>query len=201
MRYRAPTLSSVATMAAAVALVASCAPDGGTIRHAIATEGTPTQVTVHHAVSRDLSEPLQEMALGERMGNASAGDHRDGVPPFSLAPASFERDNAEGDGSDAPRVMHMAAGADEVEQRTPGGRPAATLVASFDGLGLGFNGPQGTATVRNPSDNSLAVGPDHIVQVVNSRMAIFSKQGRRYPSTGTDERPLRRIGDDGVLTR
>ena len=45
-------------------------------------------------------------------------------------------------------------------------------------------GPQGTATLRNPSDNSLAVGPDHVVQTVNSRMAIFTKQGRRYTETG-----------------
>ena len=55
---------------------------------------------------------------------------------------------------------------------------------AFDGLGVGFDGPQGTATLRNPSDNSLAVGPDHIVQIVNSRMAIFTKKGGRYKDTG-----------------
>ncbi len=71
-----------------------------------------------------------------------------------------------------------------VEQRAPGDLPGAELVASFDGLGNGFVGPQGTATFRNPSDNSLAVGPDHIIQIVNSRMAIFTKRGRRYDSTG-----------------
>ena len=37
---------------------------------------------------------------------------------------------------------------------------------------------------RNPSDNSLAVGPDHIVQIVNSRMAIFTKKGKKYDTTG-----------------
>jgi len=58
-----------------------------------------------------------------------------------------------------------------------GHRPAPRLVASFDGLGEGFRGPQGTARTRNPSDNSLAVGPDHVVQTVNSSMAIFSKDG------------------------
>jgi hypothetical protein len=45
-------------------------------------------------------------------------------------------------------------------------------------LGLGFEGPQGTAAFRNPSDNSLAVGPNHVFQIVNSRVAIFDKQGR-----------------------
>ena len=38
--------------------------------------------------------------------------------------------------------------------------------------------------MRNPSDNSLAVGPDHIVQIVNSRMAIFTKKGKRFDTTG-----------------
>lgn len=65
-----------------------------------------------------------------------------------------------------------------VEQTSQGTRAPAELVASFDGLGVGFEGPQGPATGRNPSDNSLAVGPDHIVQTVNSRMAIFDKTGR-----------------------
>ena len=71
-----------------------------------------------------------------------------------------------------------------IEQTTQGSRPAPQLVASFDGLGDGFSGPQGTAYYRNPSDNALAVGPDHIVQIVNSRMAIFTKKGRRFDSTG-----------------
>ena len=80
--------------------------------------------------------------------------------------------------------MDVPRGAEEVEQRAPGARAAATLVASFDGLGVGFTGPQGTATGRNPSDNSLAVGPDHVMQVVNSRMAIFSKKGRTFATSG-----------------
>src|SRR5437016_2328861 len=43
-----------------------------------------------------------------------------------------------------------------VEQTSQGMKPAPEIVASFDGLGDGFEGPQGTATFRNPSDNSLA---------------------------------------------
>ena len=71
-----------------------------------------------------------------------------------------------------------------VEQTSQGMRPAAPLVESFDGLGAEFQGPQGTATFRNPSDNSLAVGPDHIVQIVNSRIAIYSKKGSKYGKSG-----------------
>ena len=71
-----------------------------------------------------------------------------------------------------------------IEQTSQGRRPAARLVASFDGLGVGFSGPHGTAAMRNPSDNSLAVGRDHIVQTVNTRLAIFTKKGRLFDTTG-----------------
>jgi hypothetical protein len=73
---------------------------------------------------------------------------------------------------------------DNVEQRAMGTRAPADLVESFDGLGVGFVGPHGTAEGRNPSDNSLAVGPDHIVQTVNSRLAIVTKKGGRFETTG-----------------
>ena len=72
----------------------------------------------------------------------------------------------------------------DIEQTAPGRRPAVRITSSFDGLGVGFSGPQGTASLRNPSDNSLAVGPNHIVQTVNSRMAIFTKKGVRFKETG-----------------
>ena len=81
-------------------------------------------------------------------------------------------------------VLTAAPIGQNIEQIAPGKRPAARIAASFDGLGVGFAGPQGSATLRNPSDNSLAVGPHHIVQTVNSRMAIFTKKGSRYPETG-----------------
>src|SRR4051812_34966275 len=71
-----------------------------------------------------------------------------------------------------------------VEQTSPGTKPGAVLIDSFDGLGVGFEGPQGKYEGRNPSDNSLAVGPDQIVQTVNSRLAIFTKKGKRFDGTG-----------------
>ncbi len=70
------------------------------------------------------------------------------------------------------------------EQRSEGTRPPAALIESFDGLGNGFTGPHGPSLGRNPSDNSLAVGPDHIVQTVNSRLAIFTKAGERFETSG-----------------
>ena len=86
-------------------------------------------------------------------------------------------------GTVTKQVAHLHS-SPSIEQTAFGNKPAAKLVASFDGLGVGFKGPQGTATLRNPSDNSLAVGPDHILQSVNSMMAIFTKKGKRFDSTG-----------------
>ena len=71
-----------------------------------------------------------------------------------------------------------------IVQTKQGNKPPPELIASFDGLGAGFIGPQGTATFRNPSDNSIAVGPNHIVQIVNSRMAVFTKKGALFDTTG-----------------
>jgi hypothetical protein len=84
------------------------------------------------------------------------------IPPPSLSPAGIA-----------------------VEQTSQGARPAAPLLENFDGLGAGFDGPQGTTNFRNPSDNSLAVGPHHIMQIVNSRIAIYSKRSEKYGASGT----------------
>ena len=72
-----------------------------------------------------------------------------------------------------------------LEQTTEGTQSAVPLLESFEGLGAGFPGPQVAGNFRNPSDNSLAVGPNHIVQIVNSRIAIYSKKGRKYDHSGT----------------
>jgi hypothetical protein len=82
-----------------------------------------------------------------------------------------------------PAVTIVPEGA-AIEQTTQGARPAPALVVGFDGLGAGFEGPQGKVAARNPSDNSLGVGPNEIVQIVNSRLAIFTRKGAKYPETG-----------------
>ena len=68
-----------------------------------------------------------------------------------------------------------------VEQQQHGDRPPLAVRVSFEGLGVGMKAGPGTnnpPAPRNPSDNSLAVGPNHVVQIVNSRMAIYTKQGK-----------------------
>jgi hypothetical protein len=134
--------------------------------------------TVTVATRSDTSERLP--ASIDTDGDAQPGEPG---PALALSPAP----NDEGEREQAPvtvPVITVPAGSAEVEQTTFGTKPPARLVASFDGLGVGFVGPQGTATTRNPSDNTLAVGPDHIVQIVNTRMAIFTKKGKQYDTTG-----------------
>jgi hypothetical protein len=101
----------------------------------------------------------------------------------SLSPDSPDTDQKSNDPAPASKPAITEAGA-AVEQRVQGKRAASLLVESFDGLGAGFTGPNGSATFKSPSDNSLAVGPNHIVQIVNTRIAVYSKAGGRYSKTG-----------------
>jgi hypothetical protein len=128
------------------------------------TNGRGRSVTVRQAAAQDVSPPLSELA--------------------HLPPATQDAEDRPGwDQPPAPPGGKKVTSAD-VEQTEQGTQPPPAIVASFDGLGDGFQGPQGTATLRNPSDNSLAVGPDHIVQTVNTKMAIFTKKGKKFDTTG-----------------
>jgi len=75
-------------------------------------------------------------------------------------------------------VTGIPSGSAAVEQAGHGAAPGRIrLVRQFDGLGEGFTGPHGVVPLRNPSDNSLAVGRAHVVQTVNSQWAVFRKDG------------------------
>jgi hypothetical protein len=126
-------------------------------------------VIVNPAVHFDRSAPLRALFAAYQPPTPPPHHH----PPASSAPEE----------KPVPPATIAAAGA-AVEQTTPGTRPSAAILASFDGLGAGFTGPQGTAEFRNPTDDSLAAGLNEIVQIVNSRLAIYTKQGARYPVTG-----------------
>jgi hypothetical protein len=149
---------------AAVPLLVSLSFDGGASKAGFAVSAA----TVNVAVAADRSGPLSTLANPQRP--IVAGD------PDEQAPSQ----RSQGAPAEAPK---NAAGA-KVEQTTMGAKPPAELADSFDGLGVGFDGPHGMPVVRNPSDNSLAVGPDHIMQTVNTRMAIFTKKGKKYDTTG-----------------
>ena len=121
-------------------------------------------VTVQLAVAHDVSQPLDSVIHLDK-----SNDQRFENEQQTQAPAP---------------VITTPAGSEKIEQKSQGTRGAAKVIASFDGLGVGFTGPQGTANLRNPSDNSLAVGPNHVVQIVNTRIAIFTKKGKQYDTTG-----------------
>jgi hypothetical protein len=140
--------------------------------------------SVHGAMRSDVSKPLVSMtAKAVRTDRANCGAASCGT---SLADAD-EQQQRDATPAPAPAPVITAAGA-AVEQISQGEKPSANLGDSFDGLGEGFKGPQSTngpaPPFRNPSDNSLAVGSDEIVQIVNSQFAVFSKKGARHSSTG-----------------
>ena len=122
-------------------------------------------LTVRQAVLMDVSPPIHELM---------------GTELVSRRPIEPRFDPSADPSNEVILLRYPSA----IEQTHHGTRDSAILVESFDGLGYGFEGPQGGASLSNPSDNSLAVGRDHIVQIVNSRTAIFTKKGRRSDSTG-----------------
>ena len=149
--------------------------------------GQSSHVSVQRNAAHDLSPALS--TLRETVdANVSPDCGKDKLH-CGTSPESAEGDPDE----DAPRDATTSTAAPmsaatirgfSIEQTEQGPREQVPLVDSFDGLGEGFTGPQGTMKSRNPSDNSLAVGPDDIVQIVNSRMAVYTKKGAKYDTTG-----------------
>ena len=125
-------------------------------------------VTLRNAVMHDRSAPLISMS-----------DINNSTNRIRTAVVSESKRDVQSEHTQQPPLTSAS-----VEQTEHGTKPPPELIVSFEGLGEGFEGPQGTSRFRNPSDNSLAVGPDHIVQTVNSHMAVFTKKGKRFDTTG-----------------
>jgi hypothetical protein len=153
---------------------------GGTLgQQALPLRQAPwvSSVVVHRAIKFDISRPL-----------GSQPDARTAPEPLACESGACMSPDADAEqepqAEEASPPVTIPATAKAVEQTSQGKRAPVPLVDSFDGLGTGFEGPQGTAMFRNPSDNSLAVGPNHIVQIVNTRLAVYTKKGAEYPETG-----------------
>lgn len=130
-----------------------------------------------------------QQAPSASTGNSKQAVKHDVSKPFRVLynetrPVSTVSDNISVSEPSVAGKKTMDRKAIAVEQTGFGSKTAPLLVTSFDGLGESFTGPQGTAIMRNPSDNSLAVGLDHVVQTVNSHMAIFTKKGKKYTESG-----------------
>jgi hypothetical protein len=77
-----------------------------------------------------------------------------------------------------PHAPDISSAAAAVEQTMQGKRPAPQILASFDALGNGTTGGRGGI------DISLAVGPDHIFEILDGNMAVFTKKGKKFDTTG-----------------
>jgi hypothetical protein len=117
--------------------------------------------------------PTQPAARGG--ANAARGGRagRGGTPPPIPPP---------------PQAPEISAAGVAVQQTAQGKRPAIPAGAAFDGLGEGFTAREypGAATEdatagrggRGGIDISLAVGPNHVFEVLDGRFAIFTKTGK-----------------------
>jgi hypothetical protein len=160
--------------------------------HAQIIPSASSVISTSKSIAHDVSPPLSSLRPADRDKDKEEDkddddDDDDKVPDLALAPQA-----AGNRGTNVPPDYispDILAGTAAVEQKTQGSRPGPELLLSFDGVGEGFVGPQGRVgaqgvRLRNPSDNSLAVGPDHVVQIVNTRMAIFTKKGAKFDVTG-----------------
>jgi len=144
-------------------------------------------IEIHRAVGFDVSRPLALLRATSTIKTTTEIRPADcGNATCGLSPTDQDAAQKRAEPPAPPTITSAGAA---VEQTSQGQRPAAPLIESFDGLGVGFQGPQATPTsrgfYRNPSDNSLAAGPDNIVQIVNSRLTVFTKKGARYDKSGT----------------
>ena len=149
-----------------------------TVRNSVAHDESPSLSSLASDLgSKDVS---QSMAQSDEEEEEAEEEQHSNV----VAPQQKASDAASATSSRSAALTGVPAGSGAIEQTDQGTKPPAEIVASFDGLGEGFEGPQGTTRFGNPSDNSLAVGPNHIVQIVNSRMAVFTKKGELFKETG-----------------
>ncbi len=161
----------------AVALVVAFGFGGALSSRAKESAGKVTvgPVKMHRALKFDESAPLTSF----HPASVAAQINRCASLACGTSPGNSRQAQMQ---AEAPPQITAAGAA--IEQTTEGSRPALPVLDSFDGLGEGFKGPQGTGRFFNPSDNSLAVGPNDIVQIVNARFAVFTKKGAKYPETG-----------------
>jgi hypothetical protein len=148
----------VLTPITAVALVALAAATRD------APDGNNVRVLVNPPAAHDVSPPLAELA---RTHNYAADDRKRNLDLPEPGPSRIDARWA------------------EVEQTTMGTRPPIVLLESFDGHGVGLVGPHGIGRGNNPSDNSLAIGPNHIYETVNSLTAVYTKKGELFDNSGT----------------
>jgi hypothetical protein len=178
------TLAAIAAVCMSTRGTGSQSRSGHTQEVGQAAGAVLTRRAMHFDVSRPLASMQEPEATSAWADCEGAGcGTSPGAPADGSDAAREQRQEETIPPPIAPPTLSPAEIA--IEQTSQGARLAAPLLESFDGLGAGFEGLQGTSKFRNPSDNSLAVGPNHILQIVNSRIAIFSKKSVTYSKSGT----------------
>ncbi len=146
-------------------------------------------VVIHPAVE---STPVRKGPL--KGPGAGLGSTTPAPPP--PRPPSARRPRPEAvPPPEPPPAPDIPSAARAIEQTSQGERPAIEPEVAFDGLGQSFTAralpggaenttaaPAGAA--RGGIDISLAVGTDHVFEILNGNMAVFTKKGRKYASTG-----------------
>jgi len=105
----------------------------------------------------------------------SGAVHMDTSPPLTqIAPQHDDRGSHVGHRAKPVGTKAGVPGAPSASSSTA--IPATST--NFDGIGNGFSGPNGTFTVNSaPPDTNLSVGPNQIVEIVNTDFAVFNKTG------------------------
>jgi hypothetical protein len=113
--------------------------------------------TISAAVHHDTSRPLRDLKPVQGVHHI--------MPPRLARPGLVARKGA-GAGTMAPHPNTLVTGL------------MPPPIQNFDGLGQGFNGPQGASPGYGyPPDPNSAVGLADIVEVENGGLAVFSKTG------------------------
>ena len=140
-------------------------------------------VTIHPAVESRPEQQGSREGPGTGLGNTPptppAG--RGASPPVRPESRTARAAQVPPTPPAAPTISTAGAA---VEQTTPGKRRPIEPIASFDGLGEGFAGRESSGGGRGGIDISLAVGPDHIFEILGGNLAVFSKKGKKYSATG-----------------
>ena len=120
--------------------------------------GQNPRAEIRPSTNHDVSPPLRDLPPGPRVYGILEAEPVRRVP--SSRNPSFGPDPLLRAPSAAPAVL------------------APSTLVNFNGIGQGFSGPAGTFTVNSaPPDTNAAVGPNHIVETVNTDLAVFSKAG------------------------
>ena len=143
----------------------------------VALAGLMTLGTFWGALRVYAQDPSVSQSQSVKQGSPviKQAEHYDLSPPLSSLPsAPRQKGRRVHDIEALPRPFNPGAN-DSAVQRSAPAALAPWPSNSFEGLGEYFSSPSGTSSV--PPDANGDIGPNHYVQVVNTDLAVFAKNG------------------------